>query len=72
MYRQVNQVIERILSMITEEEKEELKKEIEKLKGELSDYLRIFPILGVSEKEKERVINQYLDDITIRQEKLKK
>lgn len=58
--------------MMTDKEKEELQKEIEKLKGELSDYLQIFPILGVSDKEKERVINQYLDDISIRKEKLKK
>ena len=48
---------------MTEEEKKELEREIKKLKKDLDDYLRIFPILGVTEKEKERVINQYLDDI---------
>lgn len=54
------------------ENKENLEKEIEKLKKDLQDYLEIFPILGVSEKEKERVINQFLDDILIREKKLKK
>ena len=53
------------------EEKESLEREIEKLKKGLTDYLKIFPLLGVSEKEKERVINQFLDDILIRQEKMK-
>lgn len=56
---------------MTKDEKEELAKEIEKLKQNLDDYLRIFPILGVTEKERERVVNQFLDDILIRQKKLK-
>ena len=51
-------------------EKESLEKEIEKLKADLKDYLRLVPLLGVSEKEKERVTNQFLDDILIRKEKL--
>jgi len=54
-----------------QEQKEELEKEIEKLKKDLNDYLRVFPFLGLPEKEKERVINQYLDDILNRKEKLK-
>jgi hypothetical protein len=52
------------------EEKKDLEREIEKLKKELNDYLEIFPFLEVSKKEKERVINQYLDDILNRKEKL--
>jgi len=54
------------------EEKEDLEKEIERLKAGLADYLRIVPILDVSEEEKERVTNQFLDDILNRQERLKK
>ena len=53
------------------EEKEELEREIEKLKTGLASYLRLAPMLQVSEKEKERVTNQFLDDILIRREKLK-
>ena len=44
-------------------EKEELNKRIEQLKFDLKTYLEVFPILGVSEKEKDRVINQMLDDL---------
>jgi len=55
---------------MTQEEKESLEKEIEKLKKSLGDYLDLFPYLGTSEKEKERVINQYLDDILNRKERL--
>jgi hypothetical protein len=53
-------------------EKEILKREIEMLKENLDAYLKLFPILEVSEAEKERVVNQFLDDILNRQEKLKK
>jgi len=56
---------------MTEEEKAELEKELDKLKKKLSDYLRIFPFLGVDEKEKERVIDLFLDDISEKQEKLR-
>jgi hypothetical protein len=56
---------------MTQEEKKELEREIEKLKKDLHDYLEIFPFLGTSKKERERVINQYLDDILNRQERLK-
>ncbi|MCL1933976.1 MAG: hypothetical protein FWF53_09235 [Candidatus Azobacteroides sp.] len=56
---------------MTKEEKRELEREIEKRKKDLADYLRVAPFLGVSEKEKERVTNQFLDDILNRQEKLK-
>jgi len=52
-------------------EKEDLEKEIERIEKNLSDYLRISPFLGVSEKEKERVVNQFLDDILYRKKKLK-
>lgn len=57
---------------MTQEEKQELEREIEKLKKDLREYLEVFPLLGVPEKEKARVINQYLDDILNRQERLKK
>jgi hypothetical protein len=53
-------------------EKEDLEGEIEQLKKGLQDYLNIFPFLGVSEKDKERVTNQFLDDILNRIERLKK
>jgi hypothetical protein len=53
-------------------EKEELENEIEKLKKNLSDYLKISPLLDVSEKEKERVTNRFLDDILNRKNRLKK
>lgn len=52
------------------EEKQELKREIDKLKKDLSDYLEVYPYLEVSEKEKDRVINQYLDDILNRKKRL--
>ncbi len=57
---------------MTEEERRDLEQEIESLKKKLEDYLGILPILEVPEKEKTRVINQFLDDILIRKEKLKK
>jgi hypothetical protein len=56
---------------MTEEERSNLEQEIERLKKKLEDYLDIFPILEVSEDEKERVINQFLDDILTRKKKLK-
>ena len=52
-------------------EKKELKNEIEQLKKKLEDYLKIYPILGVAESERDRVVNQMLDDILSRQEKIK-
>ena len=57
---------------MTKEEKQELERAIEKLKKDLDDYLRIFPILEVTEKEKERVIDRYLDDILNRKKRLEK
>jgi hypothetical protein len=57
---------------MTQEEKQELEREIEKLKKDLQGYLEIFPFLDVSEKEKGRVINQYLDDILNRKKRLEK
>jgi hypothetical protein len=53
-------------------EKEELENEIERLKKNLSDYLKISSLLDVSEKEKERVTNRFLDDILNRKNKLRK
>ena len=56
---------------MTQGEKEELEREIIKLKKDLGDYLNLYSDLGISEKEKNRVIDQYLDDILKRKEKLK-
>ncbi|MGV8096711.1 MAG: hypothetical protein AB2L24_33045 [Mangrovibacterium sp.] len=53
-----------------DDERKRLENEIERLKKDLEVYLRVFPMLGVSEAEKNRVINQILDDILIRQKKL--
>jgi len=47
-----------------------LKDEIKRLEQSLKDYLAIFPVLNVSEKDSERVINYMLDDINIRRKKL--
>ena len=52
-------------------EEEELKNEIRQLQKKLEDYLKIFPVLGITESEKDRVVNQMLDDILYRQEKIK-
>ena len=53
-------------------EKEEIENEIQQIKKKLEDYLKIFPILGATELERDRVINQMLDDILYRREKIKK
>lgn len=42
---------------------EELEKEIEKVKQKIADYQRLAHLLGVSEEEKERQINLFLDDL---------
>ena len=47
-----------------------LKEEINRLEQNLRDYLEILPILNVSEKDSERVINFMLDDINIRRKKI--
>ena len=47
-----------------------LNDEIKKLEKDLKDYLRILPILDVSEKDAERQINIMLDDINIRKKKI--
>jgi len=56
---------------MAQEEKEELEREIIKLKKDLGHYLNLYSDLGISEKEKNRVVDQYLDDILKRKEKLK-
>jgi len=53
-------------------EKEELEKRIEQLKFDLKTYIRVFPLLGVSEKEKDRVVNQMLEDLSKRLKELEK
>ena len=47
-----------------------LKNEVNKLEQNLRDYLEILPILNVSDKDSERVINFMLDDINIRRKKI--
>ena len=47
-----------------------LRNEIKKLEKDLSDYLEILPVLGVSEKEAERIFNFMLDDINVRLKKI--
>ena len=48
-----------------------LNDEIKKLEKDLRDYLKILPILDVSDKDSERQINMMLDDMNIRKRKLK-
>ena len=62
----------KLVNLMTKKEKQKLEREIEKLKKDLDDYLRVVPILGVTEKERERVIDQYLDDILNRKKRLEK
>ena len=60
---------------MTEEERntiKELKDEIKKLETDLASYLKIMPILEVSDEDSERVINFFLDDINLRKKKIKK
>lgn len=52
-------------------EKEELRNKIERQKNDLKTYLEVFPLLGAPEEEKERVINQILDDILKNLKRLK-
>ena len=47
-----------------------LKDEINRLEQNLRDYLEILPILNVSDKDSERVINFMLDDINNRRKKI--
>lgn len=42
---------------------EEKKKDLEKLKKDLGDYLRIAPLIGATPEEIKRVTNRFLDDI---------
>ena len=53
------------------DEVKSLKDEIQRLEKNLKDYLELLPILDVSEKDAERVIDFMLDDINIRKKKLK-
>ena len=53
------------------DEVKELKEEIKKLETNLASYLKILPILDVSDKDSERVINFFLDDINVRKKKIK-
>mgnify|MGYP003157064861 FL=1 len=42
---------------------EELEKEIERTKQKITDYIKIAPLIGASEAERERQINIMLDDL---------
>ena len=53
------------------DEEKILKNEIEKLEKNLKDYLKILPVLNVSDKDSERTIDIMLDDINIRRKRLK-
>ena len=48
-----------------------IKEEIRRLENNLRKYMEILPILDVSDKHTERVINNILDDINVRKKKLK-
>ena len=52
------------------DESQLLKDEIKRLEQNLKDYLEILPLLNVSEKESERVINFLLDDMNIRKKRI--
>ena len=51
---------------------EELEKEIEKKKKDISDYLAIVKLLNVTKEEKERQLNIMLDDLSKLMEQKKK
>lgn len=51
---------------------EELEKEIEKKKKDISDYLAIVKLLNVTKEEKERQLNIMLDDLSKLMEQQKK
>ncbi|MDR2042734.1 MAG: hypothetical protein LBP98_10570 [Tannerella sp.] len=44
--------------------KDEVKKEIERLKKEMNDYLKISSIIRLDEKVKQKRIDFYLDDLS--------
>ena len=54
-----------------EKKQEEIKERIERKKNDLKVYLRVSPLLGLPENEKERVTNQILEDIHREMELLK-
>jgi hypothetical protein len=56
--------------MMEKRKREALERELEKLKEDLKAYIRLSPLLNVSEAEKERVINMLLDDILNRKKEL--
>lgn len=51
---------------------EELEKEIEKKKKDISDYLAVVKLLNVTKEEKERQLNIMLDDLSKLMEQKKK
>jgi len=59
-----------ILNIMTE--KEEIEKRIEQLKFDLKIYLKVFPLLGLPDNEKDRVVNQMLEDLSKRLKELEK
>ena len=53
-------------------EKEEIEKRIEQLKFDLKIYLKVFPLLVLPDNEKDRVVNQILEDLSKRLKELEK
>jgi hypothetical protein len=50
--------------------KNEVKKEIERLKREMSDYLKLSKLIKVDEKTREKRIDIYLEDLSKLMKKL--
>lgn len=44
---------------------EELEKEIARVKQKIADYIRIAPLIGATEKDREKQIDLMLDDLII-------
>ena len=53
-------------------EKQEILDEIERLKTQLSQFIKISPLLKLSETDKQRRIDIFLDDINLRMHQLDK
>ena len=53
-------------------EKQEILDEIERIKKQLSQFIKISPILKLSDTDKQRRIDIFLDDINLRMHQLDK
>ena len=58
--------------VMEEFEKQEILGEIERLKNQLSQFIKISPLLRLSDTEKQRRIDIFLDDINLRMHQLDK